>query len=41
VSCRSPKTFRGLHAGSYVLYVRAIGPGGADKTPATYDFKIT
>ena len=41
VSCHSPKTFTGLHAGSYVLYVRAIGPGGADKTPATYDFKIT
>ena len=41
VPCRSPKTFTGLHAGSYVLYVRAIGPGGADKTPATYDFKIT
>jgi hypothetical protein len=24
-----------------VLYVRAIGPGGVDKSPATYKFKIT
>jgi len=41
VSCRSPKTFTRLEAGSYVLYVRAVGPGGADKTPASYEFKIT
>ena len=30
---RSSKTFKHLKAGSYVLYVRAIGPGGADKSP--------
>jgi hypothetical protein len=41
VSCHSPKTFTRLKAGSYVLYVRAVGPGGADKTPARYKFKIT
>ena len=41
VSCHSPKTFTRLKAGTYVLYVRAVGPGGADKTPATYEFKIT
>ena len=38
--CRSPKTFKHLKAGSYVLRVRAVGPGGVDKTPATYRFKI-
>ena len=38
--CRSPKTFRHLKPGSYVLRVRAVGPGGVDKTPATYRFKI-
>jgi predicted phage tail protein len=41
VSCRSPKTFTRLEAGSYVLYVRAVGPGGADRTPASYEFRIT
>jgi hypothetical protein len=40
-SCGSSKTFKHLKAGSYVLYVRAIGPGGVDKSPATYGFKIT
>jgi len=40
VSCHSPKTFTRLTAGTYVLYVRAVGPGGADKTPASYEFKI-
>ena len=39
-ACRSPKTFRHLHAGNYVVYVRALGPGGADKSPATYSFTI-
>jgi hypothetical protein len=28
--------FRHLQAGSYVFYVRAVGPGGPDGTPATY-----
>jgi hypothetical protein len=41
VVCGSSKTFKHLKAGSFVLYVRAIGPGGVDKTPATYKFKIT
>ena len=40
-SCRSPKTFTRLKAGRYVLYVRAVGPGGADKTPVSYAFKVT
>ena len=40
-SCSSPKTFSDLAAGSYVLYVRALGPGGVDKTPATYSFTIS
>jgi hypothetical protein len=39
-ACRSPKTFKHLKPGSYVLRVRAVGPGGVDKTPATYRFKI-
>ena len=34
--CRSPRTFKHLKAGSYVLRVRAVGTGGGDKTPATY-----
>jgi len=38
--CRSPKTFKHLKRGSYLLRVRALGPGGTDKTPATYTFKI-
>jgi hypothetical protein len=29
-----------LKVGSYVLRVRAVGPGGVDKTPATFRFKI-
>ena len=36
--CHSPKTFTHLTAGTYELYIRAIG---ADKTPASYKFKIT
>ena len=40
-SCGSTKTFKHLKAGSYKLYVRAVGPGGTDKTPATYTFKVT
>lgn len=39
-ACRSPKTFRHLHTGSYVVYVRALGPGGVDLSPATYSFTI-
>ena len=40
-SCGSAKTFKHLKVGRYVLYVRALGPGGADTSPATYKFKIT
>jgi hypothetical protein len=40
-SCGSSKTFKRLKAGTYVFYVRAVGPGGADKIPATYKFKIS
>jgi hypothetical protein len=40
-SCGSSKTFKDLKAGKYEFYVRAIGPGGVDKSPATYTFKIT
>jgi len=39
-ACRSPKTFKHLKVGKYVLYVRAVGPRVVDKTPATYGFKI-
>jgi hypothetical protein len=38
--CGSTKTFKGLKAGSYVLYVRALGPGGVDPSPVRYSFKI-
>jgi hypothetical protein len=35
-SCSSPKTYRHLATGStYEFYVRAIGPGGIEKPPAT------
>jgi hypothetical protein len=40
-SCGSSTTFKHLRPGDYELYVRAIGPGGTDKTPATYRFRIT
>ena len=39
--CGASKTFKHLKAGSFVMYVRATGPGGGDKSPATYRFKIT
>jgi hypothetical protein len=39
-SCTSPKTYRHLTHGRYKFFVRAIGPGGTDPTPATYRFKI-
>jgi hypothetical protein len=39
--CGSSKTFKHLKAGKYEFYVRAIGPGGVDKSPATYKFKIS
>lgn len=39
-SCASPKTYKRLTAGRYKLFVRAVGPGGTDPTPATYRFRI-
>jgi DNA-binding beta-propeller fold protein YncE len=33
-SCTSPKTYEGLSEGSHTFKVRAVGPGGADPTPA-------
>jgi hypothetical protein len=38
--CRSPLLLIGLQAGSYVLRVRAVGPGGPDPTPATFRFTL-
>jgi hypothetical protein len=40
MACGSTKTFTNLEAGGYVVYVRAVGPGGVAKTAATYTFKI-
>jgi hypothetical protein len=39
--CGSSKTFFGLKPGSYVLYVRTIGPHGVRGTPTTFKFKIS
>jgi hypothetical protein len=33
-SCSSPKSYEGLSEGSHTFKVRAVGPGGADPTPA-------
>jgi hypothetical protein len=30
-----------LAKGTYIFYVRAVGPGGPDKTPATRKFTIS
>lgn len=38
--CRSPKGYKHLaRGGRYVFYVRAVGPGGSDRTPARFSFK--
>jgi hypothetical protein len=39
VACGSSKTFKHLKIGKYVLYVRAVGPGGT-RSPIVYRFKI-
>jgi hypothetical protein len=39
VACGSSKTFKHLKLGKYVLYVRAVGPGGT-RSPVVYRFKI-
>lgn len=38
--CTSPKTYRHLKHGRYKFFVRAIGVGGADPTPAVKRFRI-
>jgi hypothetical protein len=38
--CPSTKTFTGLKPGTYVVYVRAVGPGGVDASPARHTFKV-
>lgn len=38
--CKSPKTYKRLKAGKYTFEVRAIGAGGADKSPAKKTFKL-
>ncbi len=40
VACSAPKSYTRLAAGSYVFYVRTIGPGATDKTPASHKFTI-
>jgi hypothetical protein len=40
-TCKSPKKFTGLKKGHYEFLVRAVGPGGTDKTPATRRFTVT
>ncbi len=40
-ACRAPITYQHLMVGGYVFYVRAIGAGGADRTPAADAFTIT
>ena len=39
-SCNKNVTFKDLRSGRYVLYVRAVGPGGRDQSPVTYRFRI-
>jgi hypothetical protein len=39
-ACRTPVTFTHLTPAAYVFYVRAIGLGGPDRTPAKYAFAI-
>jgi uncharacterized repeat protein (TIGR02543 family) len=40
VPCRSPRTYTKLAPGSYTFFVAAIGPGGADPTPARRTFVV-
>lgn len=39
-SCSSPRVYRHLSHGKYKFFVRAIGPGGADGSPAIRRFRI-
>ena len=38
--CSSPKTYRNLDRGKHTFKVRATGPGGTDRSPATDSFKV-
>jgi hypothetical protein len=38
--CRSTRTYKRLKPGEYTFAVRAVGPGGADLTPAVRRFRI-
>jgi hypothetical protein len=40
-TCGTSKSYSRLKDGRYVFYVRAIGPGGTQASPATHSFKIT
>lgn len=39
-ACHSPKTYKKLKPGKYTFEVRAVGPGGVDRTPAKKAFKL-
>jgi hypothetical protein len=39
-TCRSPKTYKHLKHGNYLFMVRAVGPGGKDRSPAKHTFTI-
>ncbi len=38
-ACASPKSYS-VKAGKHTFSVRAIGPGGADASPASFKFKV-
>jgi hypothetical protein len=38
--CRSPHAYKHLRRGHYTFSVRALGPGGVDRTPARRNFTI-
>jgi hypothetical protein len=38
--CKSPKRYKHLSRGKYTFEVRAVGPSGADPTPARRNFKV-
>ena len=39
--CGSTKTYAHLASGTYVFYVRAVGPGGTQRNPLTETFSIS
>jgi hypothetical protein len=39
--CVPPKTYKNLKAATYVFYVRAVGLGGIDQTPARHKFTVS